>query len=106
MADPSHIIPRMTWSPRCRLLALVLVTVLVVTAATPAKAEADVLTGLAIASVVIAGVILIAYLVIANVEGSRRADEGRVVWLACAGEGCAVLAAQTTAPAPVERQAP
>jgi hypothetical protein len=97
----------MMWSTPRRLLVLVLVVVLLVTVATPAKAEAELLTGLAIATVVIAGVILIGYLVIANVEGSRRADEGPVVWLACAGEGCAVLTARAAATlVPAEPQTP
>jgi hypothetical protein len=86
--------PHARWSPPCRLLALVIVLTLVATLATPARAEADVLTALAIASAVVAGVILIAYLVIASVDGSRRADEGRIVWLACAGEDCGAVAAR------------
>jgi hypothetical protein len=58
--------------------------------------------------------VLIAYLVVANVEGDKVADGGRVVWMACAGDDCttgptaeAALAAQAPAlaaqapPAPV-----
>ena len=86
-----------TACPLFRLLALVLVVVLTVVFATPAPAEADVLTALAIAGLVLAGVVIIAYLVVANVEGTRRADTGRVVWLACAGPDCPVSVA---APAP------
>ena len=67
-----------------RLLALILAVVLVVTLATPAKAEAfDVLTG------------LVAYLVIANVEGDKRVEQRREVWLACAGERCVTLPGAT-----------
>lgn len=83
--------------PRLRLLAVTLIVVLVVTLAAPPRAEADVLTILAITSLVIAGVVIIAYLVIANVEGSRRADTSHGVWLACAGAECRVPAA---APSP------
>ena len=82
-----------TACPLFRLFALVLVVVLTVVFATPAPAEADVLTALAIAGLVLAGVVIIAYLVVANVEGSRRADTGRVVWLACAGSDCPVSVA-------------
>ena len=73
----------MSHSAHFRMIALVLVTVLLVVAATPAKAEAlEPLTIVAIASLVVAGILLIAYLIIANVEGERRADEGRVIWVA------------------------
>lgn len=82
-----------TPSPRCRLLAATLVVLLVLTLAAPARAEADVLTILAITSLVMAGVVIVAYLVIANVEGSRRAHTGHLVWLACAGAGCRPAAA-------------
>ena len=71
-----------------RSLALVLVVVLTLTLAAPARAEADVLTILAIASLAVAGVILIAYLIIANVRESRQAEAARIVWVACAT--CAV----------------
>jgi len=77
-----------------RLLALILAVVLVVTLATPAKAEAfDVLTGLAIAGAVVIVLVLVAYLVIANVEGDKRVEQRREVWLACAGERCVTLPA-------------
>jgi hypothetical protein len=101
--------PRTPWSPPFRLLALVVVLTLITAVATPARADADVLTALAIASAVVAGVILIAYLVIASVDSSGRADAGRVVWLACTGDDCAALAARAAdaaapvaAPTPVE----
>jgi amino acid transporter len=75
-----------------RLLALMLAVVLVVTFATPAKAEAfDVLTGLAIAGAVVIVLVLVAYLVIANVEGDKRVEQRQEVWLACAAERCVTL---------------
>lgn len=55
-----------------RILALALAVVLLVTFATPAKAEAfDVMTGLAIAGAAIIVIVLIVYLVVANVEGPK-----------------------------------
>ena len=55
-----------------RILALALAVVLLVTFATPAKAEAfDVMTGLAIAGAAIIVLVLIVYLVVANVEGPK-----------------------------------
>jgi hypothetical protein len=95
-----------------RLIALVLATVLMVVAATPAKAEAiDALTIVAIAGLALAGIIIIAYLVVANVEG-KSADSGRMIWVACAGDECtqvpaaAVAELAATAVAPVDRQGP
>jgi len=67
-----------------RLLACVLVVVLAITLAAPAPAEADVLTAIAIGTLIVAGVVLIAYLIIANVSDSRQAGGPRLVWLACA----------------------
>jgi hypothetical protein len=73
----------MSHSAPFRTLALVLATVLLVVAATPARAEAvEALAIVAIATLVVAGILIIAYLIIANVEGERRADEGRVIWVA------------------------
>jgi hypothetical protein len=66
-----------------RTLALVLATVLLVVAATPARAEAvEPLTIVAIATLVVAGILIVAYLVIANIEGSKRADRDQVIWVA------------------------
>jgi hypothetical protein len=92
----------------CRLLALVLAVVLVVTLATPAKAEAiDVLTGLAIAGAVVIVLVLIAYLVVANVEGSKRAEHYQEVWLACAEARCVTMSAPVAPPMrPTVTQAP
>jgi hypothetical protein len=80
-----------------RLVALVLVAVRVVVAGTPAPAEAiDAPTIVAIVGLAAAGLILIAYLVIANVEGGSAAGDGRVVWMACAADdGCAAIPAET-----------
>lgn len=73
----------MSHSAHFRTLALMLAVVLLLVAATPAKAEAlEPLTIVALATLVAAGILLIAYLVVANVEGERRADEGRVIWIA------------------------
>jgi hypothetical protein len=73
----------MSHSTNFRMLALVLATVMLLIAATPAKAEAvEPLVIIAAVGLVLAGIVLIAYLVIANVEGERRADEGRVIWVA------------------------
>jgi general stress protein CsbA len=68
--------------PGCRAVAVILVLALILTLAAPARAEADVLTTLAIVSLVVAGVVIIAYLVIANLHDRRAADAGPVL-LAC-----------------------
>jgi hypothetical protein len=66
-----------------RTIALVLVTVLLVVTATPAKAEAlEPLVIVALASLALAGLVIIGYLIIANVEGRRLADEGELIWVA------------------------
>ena len=82
-----------------RLIALLLVAVLVALVAVPTRTEAvDPTTILAAAGLAAAGVVLIAYLVVANSEGDKRADGGRVAWMACAGEdGCTPLPAETAA---------
>jgi hypothetical protein len=83
IAGPARILLTMSHSAHFRTLALVLATVLLVVAATPARAEAlEPLTIVAIASLVVAGILLVAYLIIANTEGERRADEGQVIWVA------------------------
>jgi hypothetical protein len=90
-------IATMNYSAPFRLIAVVLVAMLLVVAATPARAEAiEALTILAIVGFVAAGIVLIAYLIIANTEGDKTADAGRVIWVACTGDDC------TTAPAAVE----
>ena len=96
-----------------RLVALLVATVLTVVAATPAPAEAlDALTIVAIAGLVVAGIVLVAYLVVANVEGSKRSDIGRLVWLACGSDECTTVPAETAAAIadharpPADRQSP
>ena len=55
-----------------RVLAVVLAVVLLVTFATPAKAEAiEPLTIIAIAGVAVIVLVLVVYLVVANVEGPK-----------------------------------
>ena len=79
----------MGYSVPFRMISLVLVSVLLAVAATPAPADAvDALTIVAIAGLALAGIVLIAYLVVANVEGDKVAEGGRVAWMACAGEDC------------------
>jgi hypothetical protein len=57
-----------------RMLALVLVAVLLVTAATPARAEAmDPSTMIAIASTGVGIIILVAFLIVANVSDRKQA---------------------------------
>lgn len=74
-----------TTSAAVRLIALVLVVVLTVVLTTPAKAEADPLAIAGLVSLAIAGVILVAYLIVANVSDSgTAAEETRVVWVASA----------------------
>lgn len=66
-----------------RLLACVLAIVLVVTFAAPARAEADVLAAIAIGTLVVAGLVLIAYLIIANMSDSQQGQGERIIWVAC-----------------------
>jgi hypothetical protein len=106
-------ISRMVHTTPFRLLALLLATVLLFVASTPAKAEAlDALTIVAIAGLAAAGLILIAFLVVANVEGSKRSDLRRLIWMACGGDECRIVPAETAAVLaeralpPAERQSP
>ena len=99
--------------PGLRVVAVILVAVLVLTLAAPARAEADVLTTIAIVSLVIAGVIVITYLIVANLHG-RWADAGPVLlacvdsdaapplpsWTASAAPAAAFLAPAPVAPGP------
>jgi len=67
-----------------RLVAVVLVMALALTVAMPAKADAmDVFTIMAIASAGVVVLILVVYLIVANVSDSRRAAGDRPVHLAC-----------------------
>ena len=74
----ARILLLMSHSSPFRTLALVLVVVMLVLAATPARAEAlEPTLIIALVGVAVAGLVLIAYLIIANVEGSKsRVDEG------------------------------
>ena len=66
-----------------RLIALVLACVLTLTLAAPAKAEAmEIFTVLAIVSAGIAVLIIVLYLVVANIHGEKRAETPTMV--ACA----------------------
>ena len=92
-----------------RVLALALAVVLLVTFATPAKAEAiEPLTVLAIAGVAVLVLVLVVYLVVANVEGPKMSQsqplEGPLV---LAPEPALTLVAvdvPVEAPPSVERQ--
>jgi len=79
-----------------RLIAIVLIVALVVMVATPEKADAmDPLTIIAIIGGVAIVVVLIAYLVIANKEGSRVSQP---IYIACTGEDCLSAARQAAEP--------
>ena len=70
--------------PSFRLLAFTLVVVLALTLAAPARAEAlEPFTIIAIVGLVAVGVIIIVYLVIANVSGSRRAAKSAARYMTC-----------------------
>ena len=58
----------------CRVLALVLAAVLLLTLATPAQAEANPMLIIGAIGAAVVVIVLVAYLVVANVEGPRRAD--------------------------------
>lgn len=83
----ARILLAMSHSTPYRFIALVLATVLLVVAATPAKAEAlEPLTMVAIAGLAVAGIVLIAYLIIANIEGKKFAEAGegqavQIIWV-------------------------
>jgi len=86
----------MSHSVGFRTIALVLVAVLMVIVATPARSEAmEPTTILAIASLATGGLVLIAYLIVANMHDSDKgaqtgavARTGRVVWMSCDGDEC------------------
>ncbi len=70
--------------PAFRMVALVLVLALGLTLATPAKADAfDILTAVAIGTLVVAGIILVVYLIVANVHGSKMSEADAPVLVAC-----------------------
>jgi hypothetical protein len=71
--------------PAFRMIALVLVLAFGLTLATPAKADAfDVLTAIAIGTLVVAGIILVVYLIVANVHGSKMSEADTPLLVACA----------------------
>ena len=71
--------------PAFRLIAVVIVLALALTLAIPAPADAfDVLTAVAIGTLVVAGVILVVYLIVANVHGSKMSSLDPPVLVACA----------------------
>jgi len=69
-----------------RLLSVILIVTLIVGFATPGRAEAlEPLTIMAIAGAAVLVVVLVVYLIIANVhESQRRKAEGEPRYLACA----------------------
>ena len=91
-----------------RVLALALAVVLLVTFATPAKAEAiEPMTILAIAGVAVIVLVLIVYLVVANVEGQRMSQAPPLEGPLLAQDPALVLVAVDTpraAPRSLERQ--
>ena len=84
-----------------RTLSVVLVITLSIMLAVPPAAEADPMTALAIAGAVVVVVILVAYLVVANMSDSRRAGAEHAVWLACAGDECRPIAQVAALPGPL-----
>lgn len=94
-------------------MAVALVVVLAITLALPRQAEAlEPLTIVAIASLVLVGVIVVIYLVVANISGSRRAAAGEPRYVACVESdseprNCWVLhEAPTPGPAVTNAQSP
>ena len=66
-----------------RLTAVVLITVLCVTLAAPARAEADALWAVGVAGLVIVAIIIIVYLVVASNRGPKMPAEAQPVMIAC-----------------------
>jgi hypothetical protein len=86
-----------------RLVAVVLVVALALTVAMPAKADAmDPFTIIAIASAGVVVLILVVYLIVANVHDSRRAAGDRPVYLACVETAEAPRACWQTSQTPAE----
>src|SRR5436309_2521619 len=90
LASEPSIMPAMPSSP-FRLLAVLLAVVLLTTLMTPAPANADPLTALAIAGGVVVVVIIVVYLIVASSKGGRQASVEHRVLLACAGDECRPL---------------
>ncbi len=92
-----------------RLVATALVVVLAVGLAAPARAEADVLTTLAIVSLVVAGVVIVVYLIVANVKGPKMQAAEAPAMVACvesdaSPRNCWPMAAPIPDPAPAVPQ--
>lgn len=66
-----------------RLTAVVLITVLCVTLAAPARAEADALWAIGVAGLVVVAIIIIVYLVVASNRGPKMPAEAQPVMIAC-----------------------
>lgn len=66
-----------------RLTAVVLVAVLALTLAAPARAEADVLLIVGLAGLAVVVVIVIVYLVVASSRGDRMSSQAQPVMIAC-----------------------
>ena len=66
-----------------RLTAIVLVAVLAMTLAAPARAEADPLLYVGLASIVVIVVIVVVYLVVASSRGPKMPVEAQPVMVAC-----------------------
>lgn len=73
-----------TFMRALRLVAVVLLVVVVVTVAKPARAEADVLTAISIASLVVIGLMIVAYLIAANM--SDRTAQGPQLYAVAAAD--------------------
>jgi hypothetical protein len=84
-----RIILAMIYTAPFRLIAIVLLVALAVMVATPEKADA-------LEPLTIIVIVLIAFLVIANKEGPKRADNGPI-YVACNGSDCLALATQAAA---------
>jgi hypothetical protein len=74
-----------TFMRALKLVAIVLLVVVVVTVAKPARAEADVLAAIGIASLVVIGIIVVAYLIAANAS-DKTADATPVLYAAAAAD--------------------
>ncbi len=99
--------------PGVRIVAVALVVVVTLTLVLPRRAEAlEPLTIVAIATLVVVGVIIVVYLVVANVSGSRRAAVGEPRYVTCVesdseARNCWALSeAPTLAPAVNNLQSP
>jgi hypothetical protein len=65
-----------------RLCAVVIVVVFAITVGTPTKADADVLAAIGLATLAVAAVIVIAYLIVANASEKKFSEDGLLTRLA------------------------